>query len=504
VYRARDLTLDRVVALKMIQPRWLSDPMALARFLVEAQAVARLEHPNIVRVWESGEAEGQPYLALEFIGGGSLAARRREGPCPPRVAAHLVAQLADAMEYAHREGVIHRDLKPANILLQPVSGEGRLPTDSLAAGRVPLTACVPRIADFGLARLLEREAARTLPGARLGTPPYAAPEQAEGRTEAVGPATDIFGLGAILYDLLTGSPPWQGTTPEEVLAAARAGRVTPPRQLNPRVPLALEQICLKALAADPQQRQPSAAALAADLRRYLGRRRRWVLAAVVCACLCVLGTLAMALAGALGRPEVPLSGDLVVRLWSPDGGGKHGVRVEDPGALPARHGDRVHLEARLNQSAYVYLLWVDGEGKVRPLYPWNNDLGLNASPPEQAPRAVVFSPMPHADGRNKGWKLDHQDGLETVLLLASRTPLPRDVDLGRLIGQLPPTPVRDPLEVAVRGFDQGRPVGAIDWGEHRGIEREAADLDAPLLEVMTRLRGHFEMVRAVRFAHQGR
>jgi hypothetical protein len=117
---------------------------------------------------------------------------------------------------------------------------------------------------------------------------------------------------------------------------------------------------------------------------------------------------------------------------------------------------------------------------------------------------VVFSPTPRADGRSKGWKLDKQDGLETVLLLARRTPLPRDVDLGRLIGQLPPTPVRDPLEVAVRGFDQGHPVGAIDWGEHRGIEKEAADLDAPLLEVMTRLREHFEMVRAVRFAHQGR
>jgi hypothetical protein len=505
VYRARQVALDRPAAVKMIREELLTDAGVRERFRVEAKAVARLDHPNIVRVYESGEADGRPYFALEFVAGGSLAEWRRPGPCPPRAAAQLLAQVADAVEYAHNEGVLHRDLKPANILLQPRAANGG--EDGSAPGsRLPLSSFVPKVSDFGLARLLQRDAAaQTQPGARLGTPGYMAPEAAAGRVEAVGRPADVFGLGAILYHLLTGRPPFEGASADDVLEQARRGRVTPPRQLNPDVPPALERICLKALATDPRARYPSAAALAGELRRYLRRPLRRALAAAVGAGLLLLGILLWVLAGALGRPEPPLSGDLIVRLWAEDGRARQGLRVDERGTLPARHGDRVRLEARLNRAAHVYLLWLDGEGKVNPLYPWNDRKlvrDLSAPPPELGPHAVVHSPTGEASAR-KGWKLDRKSGLETVLLLARPTPLPPDVRLARLIGKPAPVPLRDPLELAVRGFDAGQPVDFIRLDRHRGLEQEAAEIDDPLLRLMGRLQPHFEVVRAVRFAHEG-
>ncbi|MBL8793544.1 MAG: protein kinase, partial [Planctomycetia bacterium] len=258
VYKARQKSLNRLVALKMIAVERLPDAEMRARFRTEAQLVAQFDHPNIVRVYESGELAGRPYYALEFVSGGTLAQARRRGPWLPKSAARLIAQLADAVAYAHHQGVIHRDLKPANILL---AADG-----------------TPKVADFGLSKQLQTDAATlTQPGDRLGTPAYMAPEQAQGRTEAIGPWTDIFGLGAILYDLLTGQPPFPGTSIPEVLELARHGQMRPPRQLVRRIPAVLERICLKALAADPRQRYPSATALADDLRRYLRRTRRFLL-----------------------------------------------------------------------------------------------------------------------------------------------------------------------------------------------------------------------------------
>jgi formylglycine-generating enzyme required for sulfatase activity/mono/diheme cytochrome c family protein len=263
VYRARQVRLDRVVAVKMIRARRLPCPADQARFHAEARAVARLDHPNIVRVYDSGERDGVPYLVLEFVAGGTLADRLADGPWPPAAAARLLVQLADAIDYAHRSGVVHRDLKPANVLLTPGG--------------------VPKIADFGLSKQLQAAGGLTHAGDVLGTPAYMAPEQAAGQTDAVGPGTDVFGLGAILYALLTARPPFRGDTLSEVLRAAKAGRTPPPRQLNGRVPPALERICLTALAADPRQRYPSAAALARDLRRYLARPRRRAWGAVALA-----------------------------------------------------------------------------------------------------------------------------------------------------------------------------------------------------------------------------
>jgi tRNA A-37 threonylcarbamoyl transferase component Bud32 len=280
VYKARQLSLDRVVALKMILSHRLADPDVRARFKAEARTVAQLDHPNIVHVWDQGEHDGRPYLSLEYVDGGSLAEQTKGAPWPPRKAAALTAVLADALEHAHRHDIVHRDLKPANILL---TSDG-----------------TPKIADFGLARSLQADGAGlTQPGDRLGTPAYMTPEQAEGRSGAVGRETDVFGLGAILYECLTGSPPYQGGTVRQVVEQAQQGRMRPPRQLQPGVPRRLERICLKALAADPRQRHATAAALAADLRRYLEQSRRRALAAA--------GVVAFVLAGlalwlALGRP----------------------------------------------------------------------------------------------------------------------------------------------------------------------------------------------------------
>jgi serine/threonine-protein kinase len=217
-----------------------------ARFLAEAEAIARLRHPNVVQVYEVGQCAGQPYFSLEFCDGGSLAKKLAGNPLPPREAAELVATLARAVQAAHEAGVIHRDLKPANVLL-------------LADG-------TPKVTDFGLAK--QAGADMTATGAVMGTPSYMAPEQAEGAKE-VGAASDIYALGAILYECLTGRPPFKAATPLETLLLVKTAEPVAPRQLNPRVPRDLETIALKCLNKQPVRRYESAAALADDLTRFL-------------------------------------------------------------------------------------------------------------------------------------------------------------------------------------------------------------------------------------------
>jgi serine/threonine protein kinase len=203
VYQARHLELDRLVALKMILSDTHAGPLDRARFRTEAEAVARLDHPNIVRIHEVGEQAGRPYLVLEWIDGGTLAQHLNGSSLPSRAAAALLLPVAEAVAYAHARGVVHRDLKPANILL-------RSQCDGEASGDSP-PALVPKIADFGLAKRLDVEQGYTHTGDVLGTPNYMAPEQAAGRTQDVGPLTDVYALGAILYEMLTGRPPSRPT-----------------------------------------------------------------------------------------------------------------------------------------------------------------------------------------------------------------------------------------------------------------------------------------------------
>lgn len=261
IYKARQLQPRRLVALKMILAGEHASSEALARFRREAEAVARLAHPHIVPIHEVGEHHGRPYLVLEYVEGGSLGQKLSDGPLPPRQAAALLAQLADTVHFAHGKGVIHRDLKPANILLVP------------SAGADPPG--IPKIADFGLAKQLEGVMSiagvgpRTQSGAILGTPGYMAPEQAGGKRGPIGPAVDVHALGAILYECLTGRPPFQAETMIDTILQVLDTEPPPPRLLKPDCPRDLETICLKCLEKDPQQRYATAGALADDLRRWL-------------------------------------------------------------------------------------------------------------------------------------------------------------------------------------------------------------------------------------------
>jgi WD40 repeat protein/tRNA A-37 threonylcarbamoyl transferase component Bud32 len=263
VYKARHRGLGRVVALKVLRSEAAAD---LARFRREAQAVARLQHPNVVQLFEVREVDGRPLLALEFVAGGTLAERVKGEPQPPRRAAALVRTLARAIAAAHDRGLVHRDLKPSNVLL--AEGDNtRDPSSAPAADRA-LGSLVPKITDFGLAKRLDEDAGQTQTGAIVGTPSYMAPEQAAAGGP-VGPAADIHALGAILYELITGRPPFKGPSALETVDLVRHAEPTPPTRLQPGCPRDLETVCLKCLRKDPAARYPTAGALADDLQRFV-------------------------------------------------------------------------------------------------------------------------------------------------------------------------------------------------------------------------------------------
>jgi WD40 repeat protein/tRNA A-37 threonylcarbamoyl transferase component Bud32 len=252
VYKARQVKLNRLVALKMILAGAHAGEDDLVRFRIEAEAVAHLQHPNIVQIYEVGEQDGLPYFSLEFCPGGNLAEQINRRPLPSQRSAQLLETLARAMHAAHQAGVIHRDLKPPNVLL---GADGQ-----------------PKITDFGLAKRLEGEGGRTQTGSILGTPNYMAPEQAGGRTREISPATDVYALGAILYEALTGRPPFAAATTVDTLLQVISEEVLPPSRLQPKLPRDLETICLKCLQKEPAKRYASAQALAEDLQRFLAGR----------------------------------------------------------------------------------------------------------------------------------------------------------------------------------------------------------------------------------------
>ena len=249
VYKARQIGLNRLVALKMILSGDHAGEAERKRFMVEAEAAARLRHPNIVQIFEVGEAAGLPFFSLEFVDGGSLAGRLGGTPWRPRRSAGLIETLARAVHAAHRAGIVHRDLKPANVLL---TAEGQ-----------------PKITDFGLAKKLDAADGPTQTGAVVGTPSYMAPEQAGDRAGVIGPATDVYALGAILYESLTGRPPFRAATPLDTVLQVINDEPVPPRQLQSKIPRDIETICLKCLRKEPRKRYESAEALAEDLVRFL-------------------------------------------------------------------------------------------------------------------------------------------------------------------------------------------------------------------------------------------
>src|SRR5262245_45945403 len=263
VYKARHIGLDREVALKTILSGRFASAEDRSRFQAEAIAAAKLSHNGIVPIFEIGEAAGQPFFSMPLIEGQSLAERLRSGPLPPAVAARLLRKIAAAVAYAHSSGVIHRDLKPGNILLAPADSQCDLSTSE------GLDACEPRITDFGLAKRLGDGAGLTMTGQILGTPSYMPPEQASGYRHDVGPAADIYALGAILYAMLTGRAPFVSDNPVELILHVIEREPPLPRSLVRYVPRALESICLKCLEKSPSDRYASATELAEDLDRFL-------------------------------------------------------------------------------------------------------------------------------------------------------------------------------------------------------------------------------------------
>jgi WD40 repeat protein len=248
VYKARQRALNRLVALKMIRTSDV-EPEQRARFRTEAEAAAQLQHPHIVQIYEVGEQDGRPFFSLEWVDGSSLAQQLASTSLAPAAAAHLVATLARAIHYAHQKGIVHRDLKPANVLL---TADG-----------------TPKITDFGLAKRLDNPAGPTQSGAIVGTPSYMAPEQAEGKNQEVGPAADVYALGALLYEMLTGRPPFKAATVLETVEQVRSTEPVAPSRLVPTLPRDLETICLKCLEKEPRRRYSSALILAEELGRFL-------------------------------------------------------------------------------------------------------------------------------------------------------------------------------------------------------------------------------------------
>jgi WD40 repeat protein/tRNA A-37 threonylcarbamoyl transferase component Bud32 len=264
VYRARQIKADRIVALKMMLGEFAEDSDR-NRFQTEIEAIARVRHPQVVPVFEVGEVDGEPFFSMEYCEGGSLSARLTN-PLPAGEAARLVEQIAQGVAAAHAVGIIHRDLKPANVLLQTI-----FTTENTENKEKDQINYLPKVTDFGLAKKLD-DVSQTTTGAVLGTPPYMSPEQAAGLTHATCPATDIYALGAILYECLTGRPPFKAATPVDTLWQVINDEPVSPRRLNRGVPRDLETICLKCLHKDPRQRYATAGDLADELRRFIDGR----------------------------------------------------------------------------------------------------------------------------------------------------------------------------------------------------------------------------------------
>jgi serine/threonine protein kinase len=513
VFRARDQALKRLVAVKqLLHPAPSAE--GLARFRAEAEALARLRHPHVVQVHAAGEQDGRPYFVMEYVEGGGLDRKLNGRPQPLADAARLVMLLARAVHAAHQQGIVHRDLKPANILVAPPADEPALNT---AYG-------LPKVSDFGLSKAVGEDQGLTAGGTILGTPGYMAPEQADGRPEDVGPATDVYALGAILYELLTGQVPFRGRGLLETLEQVRTQPPRPPHELRPDVPAELEAVCLRCLAKAPADRYPSAQALADDLHRFAeghavsrppapqrttrpGRRVGWLVAAL--AVLAGVVALTVALRGPRGgeggapvirQPPArePFQGWIDVVMSRPNDARRQLLRLHDPAARPLKAGDEVRVETSLNRPAYQYIVWIDTQGKAAPVYPWIEGEWARRPKHEEAVKEL------HLPEGGLMWPMQPGPaGMETLVLLVREEPLPPDVDLAALLAGLGAQTTSD-LQ-AVGWFQNGELVTREK--DRAPSFKQVRASDNPVLRtqqvVQERVKGHFAYTRAVTFGNEG-
>lgn len=410
------------------------------QIISEARHAAQLNHPAIVSIYDVGREGDRPYIVMEYVPGTTLEALLVQRQ-PFAQSAELLATVADALHYAHKLGFVHRDLKPSNIL---IDSHGR-----------------PHVGDFGLA--VSEETQRQLAGQLAGTPAFMSPEQVRGEAHHLDGRTDIWSLGVIGYQLLTGRQPfWRGDL-VACLDEIQHRDPKPPRQIDDTVPPELERIVLKCLAKRPTERYTTAADIATDLRRWL----RWQSASakpsrgvqmVRRAVLLAVTLLAIALAAFGGRamnnstPAVPepLTAAVNVRLWNPNDPARRGLSLSDAGALPLRIGNQVRVEATANRPSFLYLIWIGADGIAHPVYPWRG--GDWTDRPAEKPVTRLSLP----DDPTQGWPMAGPAGVETLLLLARRTPLPADIDIAQFLADLPRLSIDDPRSLVVLGQGQVR------------------------------------------------
>jgi hypothetical protein len=544
VYEAHDPQLNRRVAVKV--PLFPGSPdrqsRARMRFLRESRAAATIEHPNVCQIYDAGEDNGRPYVVMAYVAGESLADRLLRGRFDdPRQAAILIAQTADALAAVHAHGIIHRDVKPGNILLSPeralTSSERKsakpvAPQSSVgtaefrpegsanptqSAEKAPAGSLVPKLTDFGLARSDDEGEQLTADGTLVGTPAYMAPEQASPEFGKISPRSDVYSLGAVLYEMLAGRRPYEGTV-TQILAQISSRDVRSLHELRPDLDPALAAIVGKAMARQPQQRYPDAAAFAADLRRWLaGERvaaaapgraasapsRRWLLIAglAAAAAVVVLGV-GLGAAALLGiglfalRPGAPspvqaevsasgepitaasgqarhLKGDINVVVWRRENrladGSYSGqpLNLADPNVLPLRPDDGLQIRARLRAgSGYMYIVWLNTEGKVEPLFPWDENWKID--PARDVPRTSLDLPDQGAAPLGGG-----PAGIESLILLARDEKLPPDTDLKKLFAGLE--------------RQNGLELGAAVWLENGKVVHDELDRGAIKLKEATRV-----------------
>lgn len=547
VYAAQDPQLQRTVAIKVPHFGGTTEKQqhSRRRFLREARSGAAVDHPNVCPIYDVGEHEGRPFVVMAFVDGDSLTDRMKKTPevaatsgvlrSPDvRSAAALVAKIAAGLAAVHAHGIVHRDLKPSNILVRKKDGE-------------------PILTDFGLAQISAAADNLTADGMILGTPAYMSPEQADPRLGEVTGRSDLYSLGVILFEMVTGRRPFEGPM-MQIMSQLSSSSAPPASQFRADLDPALDAIIARAMARNPADRFADAPAFAAALTAWLDgvasptvtlvrdpavetvtlprHRQRTPYLVAAAAAIVVVGSLAVywlrkdsqqttpdgvlpgpAKTAAVVAPPAklpPVRGAIDVRVWhknefdpSTEQLKHEGRKLNDPAALPMAPGDWLRIDVSLNRPAYCYVVWIDTEGRVTPLYPWLDD-DWTQRPKTETPQDRLILPDQPGGGLAAAPLGPGPAGMETLLLLTRDDPLPVEFDLAGLIGQFPPQKAPNPRAAA--WFENGVLVTKeVDRGPIR--LDQARTIDNPVLQTQallrTKLGDLFSYTRAVSFSNRG-